>query len=153
MTRLLKKICLTTILIGTIAILINSMFGYNTITFIERYRPNNSGLWFYKFNFKDYIFNLRTSFDDTTRLSLQGINRTWDNTGDLDAIVNNLAYILDVLILGLNIVLYPFRVGAYVVKTILAIIGVQVINTPSTNGLKWLIDLINFLQTLQIPMV
>lgn len=153
MLNLLKKISIVVILIGTIGVALNILFGQNTITYLEIYKPTGSNLTFFKYNFWNYIDNIRTSIQDTTRLSLQNNPRTWSNAGTWDGLVNNLAYILNVIVLGLNVLMYPFRIAGYIIKTILAFSGINVINPEQTNGLKWLVELVNFLQVLAIPYV
>lgn len=152
-----KKIILGTIIIGIIGYCFNMIFG-NTIGFIEIQRYN--GVLIYTYNFYDYIENLRNSFTGTTALTLELPTREWITTGAniLEAefweiLGNNMALILDYIIFALNILLWPLRLGAYLIRAVLAIIGINVI-PPITHNLKWLVDLINnMIEFIQIPYV
>ena len=58
---------------------------------------------------------------------------------------NNLAVILNWIIYGLNILLYPFRVGGYVFKETLVILGFNVDPQNSQYGISGVVNLANWL--------
>lgn len=143
----LKKFSILLMIIGVIGIALNTLFGYNTITYLEKVRIENGGLWYYKYNFSQYVSNLSQTFSNTTELNLNLPTRQWTND-----IINNLALMLDYIIVMINILLYPLRVGAYMLKCVLAIMGINMIDPPNT-GIKWILDLITQIIPLQIPYI
>lgn len=147
MTRVLKKIAILCIIGGVVGIVLNMLFGANTITYLTRFRMDN-GYWLYKYDFNAYMVNLSSSLNDTTKLTLTMPDLNWSND-----IIQNLSVIVNILIMIANVIFYPFRISFYLVEQLLALAGVQTINISSENGLKWLIDLCNFMQQLQIPYV
>lgn len=149
MNILIKKAAIFSIFIGIIGLSLNYLFGNSTITYLQMKTIN--GVRLYTFDFLTYLQNLKIATADTSKLQLATITRTWNNTGDWNSLINNLAYILDVIIYGLNILIYPVRVIAYVMKAMLAIAGVDINNTGS--GLYWLINTMNVLMQTQIPYV
>lgn len=152
MKRTITTIIVFVILVGTLGVSLNMLFGYNTITYLERYRQTSTGLWFYRYNFTGYIENISNVFNDTTPLTLVLPTRAWDGSGSIASISNNLAVILDYIIVLLNVLLYPLRIGAYTLRLTLSVIGLNMNNTPN-NNIKWLVDLINTLIPLQIPYI
>lgn len=153
--RYLKIFSLFLIVIGIVAISLNTIFGYNTIAYLERVRIEETGQWIYKYNFINYISNLQMSIGDTAQLELILPWRTWTANIDItnwgNAIGNNMALILDYIIMILNVLLYPFRVGAYITQQMLAILGVKILNNET--NIKWLTNLVETLKGLQIPYV
>lgn len=157
--RTFKQIAIIALMIGVVAIGINMLFGTNTVSFIYRERVEASGLYWYKYDFWGYINNLKNSIADTAQLELSIQTRDWVNITSTIVqeqfwvdLGNNMAVILNWILFGLNVMLYPFRIAAYVIKQLLAFIG---INTQSStnNGLWWLVQLVRFLTGLQIPYV
>ena len=138
---------------------VNYIFGGSTITYIDTYETSY-GITFYKINFFAYLNNLQTSLTNTDVLSISLPEREWtDITANILEeqfwvdLGNNLALILDYIILITNITLYPIRIGGYILKNALAIIGLDV-NTPNTEGgLYWLIYFSKLLTILEIPFV
>lgn len=156
MKRKIWEISKVVIIIGVLAISINTIFGYGTITLIEKVRDINSGLWYYNINMDAYIKNLQTSLNETSVLMLELPTREWywaqDITDFWYAFSNDMALILDYLILVINIIIYPMRVGAYLTKNMLAIMGYNVTNPPETY-FKWIVDLIEYILPLQVPYI
>lgn len=158
MKRTIITISTILIILGVIALCLNMALGNQTVTYLKRIYIYETDLTFYEFNFKDYITNIKLSIDDTSILSLEiPNNRTWQTLGLTDfgeALGNNLAIILNWFLFIINVIIYPFRIGAYILKNILAIIGVNMDTTASENGLAWLISLVNFfIERIQIPYV
>lgn len=147
-------------IIGIIALALNNMFG-NVVNFnTQEAIPGGSGLTWYKYDTFSYIENIKNTFKNTAQLTLQTPNRTWVNAGfDFwdqgefwEATWNNLALILDWILFGLNVILYPIRLGGYFLQIVMSIIGINVINYDG-NPIKWLIDLTYFLTELQISYI
>lgn len=157
--KIIAKIVIATIFIGVIALAFNIAFGNQTITYVEKVRYNEFGsvFYYYKFNFTEYIQNIEMSITDTSTLTLALPTRTWKQMTDIlnwEPLGNDLALILDYVILGLNVLGYPFRIGAYLVKNLLVILGVNRNTADINNGLAWLINLLNwFISSFQIPYV
>ena len=140
--------CFATLIVGVVGVGLQFMFGYNTITYISRENINN--VWIYKYDFWGYVDNIKTSIT-TPNLDLNLPTRQWGwNPNDT---INDLAYILDIIIMLLNVVIYPLRIGALVVRTLLSFVGINVINPTSGNPLAWLVSLLQTINTLAIPYV
>lgn len=144
------------IIIGTIGVAMNLSMGNQTIVYLTKIRMDN-GMFVYKFNWNEYIKNLNLYITDTSKLMLQLPARQWQtltasNFGT--ALGNNLALMLDYVILIINVMIYPFRVGAYALRTLLALIGVNSDTNNAYNGLGWLIELVDwFVERIQIPYI
>lgn len=149
----LYKLVLGTIIIGVIALGINTVFGNNTITYLTYNEIN--GVGFYKYDFWNYVDNIRNTIQNTAQLELHTPTRTWiDNLTGFGDLGNNLALMLDWFIFANNILLYPLRVIFYVMQITMSIIGIPTIDgTYNNNPLKWLIDLTKFMTGLEIPFV
>ncbi len=137
MKSLVIKIGIILSILGVIALALNLVFGMGTIQYLEQIKLGSITL--YKYNFDKYFINLSNSLQDTSVLTLAWQTRTWTND-----LINNLAYIANIFIFGINLLIYPFRVGAYVVKNILALMGVNFMNIEGSN-ISWLAQLINWL--------
>lgn len=157
MKKNFKEMCIYIIIIGVIAYTINLFFGNATISFIEQVSYN--GTTMYKLNAYTYLNNLQTSMEQTTYLQLTVQTRSWINItsnilqeqfwADLG---NNMAVILNWIIFGLNIIIYPFRIGGFVLKQGLVFMGIN-IDATQQHGLTWLVNLVNFLVKIMIPYV
>ena len=158
MKNAIIKLLIGTTLLGIAGYCLNLIFG-STIGFIEIHREN--GVLFYTYKFFDYLENLRNSFTGFTDLSIQLPTRQYmslEGNSITDqqfwqAMGNNMALLLDYLIFIINLSLWPLRLGAYALRAVLAIIGINVI-PPIEHNLKWLVDTINnMIQFIQIPYV
>lgn len=146
--KVITKIAILTIIIGCIALSFNVAFGNQTITYVERIRLGTTGAYYYKFNFAEYLQNLTLSISNTSTLTLEMPNRTWQTMQSIidgEALGNNLALILDYLIMVINIIIYPLRIGAYILKNLTAIIGINQDTTNQYNGMAWLVNLLEWL--------
>lgn len=157
--RTLKYIVCWTILIGVIGLSLNMVLGGHTITFVQKQNVQTLGTNFYiwKFDFWHWIENIQLAASNISELQLKLPTRQWDwmdNVFDGAALTNDLALMLDYLILVINVMLYPFRIGAYLCQNALAILGVNNdINDPR-NGLAWLITFVETLiRYIQIPYI
>lgn len=156
----MKKLFTAIIILGTIMVCINWIFGDNTITLLEKVQNQYTGITYYKINLYEYLANIQMNIGDTQVLELKMPTRPW--TDITSSIVeeqfwadlgNNLAVMLDYLIMVVNIILYPIRIGGYLVKNILAIIGVNTYTTDETNGLYWLVWFTRNIANTWIPYV
>lgn len=156
--RTIKFISIWIIILGTIAVALNFAWP-NTITFITQktntYDPTTI---YYVYNMRSYLQNIQIAAQKTTYLQLDMPTREWQTgafelIGITQQISNNLAVMLDYSILALNIVLFPFRIIAYIVQILMAVIGLNIYET-NNNAFSWLIELTNwFIDRLQIPYV
>lgn len=152
-----KKFITISIILGTIAFALNMIFN-DAISYLSIDRVNN--VLIYKYDFWQYLENIRNSFTGTTQLTLELPPRQWINVGGTnwwDDIINNLAVILDYIIFAINIMLWPLRLGAFALRGLLAIIGIQVVainGIPIEHSLSWLTTLVNgLIEFIQIPYV
>lgn len=146
--KVITKIAIITIIMGCIALSFNVAFGNQTITYVERIRLGTTGAFYYKFNFAEYLQNLTLSISNTSTLTLEMPTRTWQTMASIidgEALGNNLALILDYLIMVINIIIYPLRIGAYILKNLTAIIGINQDTTNQYNGMAWLVNLLEWL--------
>lgn len=132
------------ILLGAIAVALNILFGENTIVFVKRELIQGTTLTWYKYDFNAYIQNLTTKITDTTKLQLKMPPHWFNNT--LNAIISVVNYI----IFGLNVLLYPLKVGGYIMSFILALIG---FNTNKESSLYWLGAISEALLKIEIPFI
>lgn len=157
--RTIKYIVCWTILIGVIGLSLNTVLGGHTITFVQKQNVQTLGTNFYiwKFDFWHWIENIQLAASNVTRLELEIPTRTWQNMSSIvdgAALANDLALMVDYVILIINVILYPIRIGAYLTLNALAILGVNNDLNDSKNGLAWLMQ---FVQTcinlFQIPYI
>ena len=157
MKKRVKETFIFIIIIGVFAYAINLFFGDATINMLTKVSYN--GIEMYKLDVWVYLQNVQQSMEQTTYLTLNVQNRTWTNiTSNFlqeefwQALGNNMAYILNWLIFLINVIIYPFRIGAFMLKQGLVILGIN-IDPTATHGLKWLVNLVNFLVKIAIPYV
>lgn len=156
MKKTVLKIIAYSILIGVIGLCFNMAFGNGTITFIQKeqiYINTNLHWFIWKFDFWYYLENIQLSTTDLSVLIFDLPTRQWVNVTEIADIGNNLLVILDYLIVVINILLYPIKVGAYLIQNILAILGISHNTSPgSNNGLGWLVEFVrNILGNFAIP--
>lgn len=145
------------IILGMLGLGLNTLFGYNTVSFLVMQRTN--GILYYKYDIWNYLANIKNQIMSTTMLNLTMNPREWINTSASvldgqfwDATWNNMAFMLNWIIFGLNILIFPARIGGYIASSTFAIIGLNTL-TIENNPLGWLITLAEFLEGLQIPYV
>lgn len=155
MKKAIIKFISFTILIGVIALCINTALGKDTIMFLDketiRYGTNTS--WYmWKFDFWKYLTNLQLSTSNLSVLVFKTPTRQWQDNMDWNALGNNLLVILDYLIMVVNILLYPIKIGAYLLQNLLAVFGVNADTTNADNGLAWLVAFVrDILGNFSIP--
>lgn len=148
----MRKAIIIITIIGIMGIAINTMFGNLTFTWLHYVKVNDYGMYLYKFDAWGYISNIKNSFTDVSVLGLTIPTRTWQ-VGEWTALTNNLALLVDWLLFLINVFIWPFRVGGYTTKQLLALIGINVIDANAAGGLQWLVNLNNFLVSLQIQYI
>ena len=161
MKRAILKIITFTIVIGVFALAFNMAFGNQTITYLTKIRVNTTqgnNFYYYKFDFWNYLKNIQLTTSDISVLTFEMPTRTWQSPTDITdffpIIANDLAVILDYVIMIINILLYPLRVGAYLIRNVLAILGVNTDTTNEYNGLAWLIKFVrDILSRIAIPYI
>lgn len=151
----IKMITLTCI-IGVLGLAINTVFGSTTVTYIRLIQVN--GVYMYKYDFFNYMENIRNTFTNVAELELKMPERVWINEINInnwwDVIVNNLGFLVNVVIILLNIIIYPLRIGFYAIEMILSFLGVPTIaGTYDNNPLKWLVTLCKTMIDLQVPYI
>ena len=144
-----KKIAIATILVGTISIALILLFNDQNISvLIHKETIGNTTLTWYKFDWVLYKDNLTTAINHTSNLQLQ--MPVWYAT-DTDVwavnVINGATNTLNAIIMIVNILLYPLKVGGYLIYFLLAIFG---INVQNGSSLQWLGDFSNNLISLTI---
>lgn len=160
MKKLLVSIISFTIILGVLALSFNAAFGNKTITYLEKIRvdmANGGNFYYWKFNYWGYLKNLELTTSDYSKLVFEIPTRQFENI-TLDnywaAIGNDLALILDYIIMVINILLYPLRLGAYLIRNIIAIFGINNDTTDPQNGMAWLITFVkDILERIAIPYI
>ena len=138
------------ILLGSIAVALIMIFGENTSTLLEKEFLPNSAITWYKIDMHKYLTNIETNITDTTKLQFHWQTKQWSYTPDWPGLVNNLAYMVNCLIATLNIMLYPLKVGGYVIIFVMAILG---INIGEESSLHWLYQMGDVLLQIEIPYI
>lgn len=151
MKNLLLKIVTFTIVIGIVGFAINTLFGSQTILYLQKktFYVNGNSWYMWEFKWWDYIKNLQTTATDGSILQFDLPTRVWNND-----ILNNLAVLGNFLIMIVNFLLYPIKVGAYLIQNVLALLGVNNDVTNTRNGLAWLVEFVrNILGNIAIPYI
>lgn len=138
--KILKPIAIVIIILGTIGIALNIFFKGQAIGFLEYHET--AYVQYYTYNFHDYFLNLKQSLNNYDKLTLT------IPVNDFSGFVEGLTTIANYLIMMINILLYPIRIGAYVGKILLSLIGFNMTN-PIENT-QWLVQFIDSGINLQI---
>lgn len=150
--KAIKQIVTFIIIIGVVALALNTLLGPTTMTYLTKERIAINGVdpfFIWKIDVWGYINNVQLTATDISVLEFKLPTRQW--TSDL---LNDLAFLLDILILILNVILYPIRLGAYFIRNILAFFGINQNTNDPTNGLAWLVYLVrDILMQISIPYV
>lgn len=140
-----------TILVGALALAFNNAFGYETIMFLQKERITfgTTNFYIWKFDFYRYINNLQLTTSNLSILQFKTPTRQWNSD-----IANNFALVIDYLIMIINLMLYPLKVGAYLLSNVIAIIGINTDTTSAHNGLAWLVIFVrDILGNISIPYI
>lgn len=146
MNKIVIKTLTFTILIGIVALAFNTILGSNTIPFLEKqliYYGTDNHFFIWKINIWSYLKNIELSVSDVSILQLELPSREWQAINSISDFGNNLALMLDYVITIINIILYPLKVGAYLLRNIIAILGINTQTTDPNNGLAWVTIFIN----------
>ena len=146
MSKIIGKIVVFTIVLGVVALAFNTTIGSNTIPFLKKeiiYYGTNTHFYIWKIDVWNYLHNIELSTSDVSILQLNLPTRQWQTVDSFTDFGNNMALILDYIILIINIMLYPIRLGAYLLRNIVAILGINTDTTDINNGLAWLTVFIN----------
>lgn len=150
MKAVVLKVGIFIMFIGIIALALNMTLGWNTITYLTATRHND--LIYYKLDAAKYIENIKNSFATWPKIFVEQVPEIeWSN--DIANISNNFKIILNYIIFAINILIFPLRLAGYIVQSILAIIGLQIVDTPRGNPLAWLVDFTKVMMLLQIDYV
>lgn len=155
--RIVKYITLWTILIATMGMALNFIWP-NTITYLTTRASQFDNAIYYVYDFKEYLRNIEFSAAKLTNLQLQMPERVWQTgawelIGIVGEIGNNLAVILNYMILALNIIIYPFRIMSYVIQLLMAVIGFNMTSMVN-NSFAWLKELTEwFIERFAIPYI
>lgn len=157
----IMKFLAFTIVIGVLALAFNNAFGNQTVLYITKEQinlANNTHFYIWKFDFWKYIDNFQLSLTNLSILQFDMPTRQWDNNWNLadwgTTLGNNMLVILDYIIMVINILLYPLKVGAYLIRNILAILGINTNYNDNNNGLGWLVYFVeNILARISIPYI
>lgn len=139
------------ILIGTIGFAMILIFGTNATTYIIQ--ENINGVNIYKISTWSYIDGIRQNLANPTELSLQLPQLQWLNNMTIEnwpnVLANNLKVMVNYLIIIVNVILYPIRLGAYAQRTVFTVLGLNM--DINTTPMTWLVELINNAISLSIP--
>ena len=152
MKHALLKAVTFTIVIGILAMAINTAFGYETIVYLQKEQinmVNNDHFFIWKIDFWQYISNIQLTTSNLSILEFKLPTRTWNTD-----IANNFALVVDYLIVQINVLLYPLKIGAYLIQNVMAIMGINNDITATHNGLKWLVQFVrDILSNIAVPYI
>lgn len=153
----MKRAFMWIILIAVIGFALTLMWG-ESLGFLTKQTTN--GITYWKYDYFGYINNIQASVTDTTVLELKSIPRSWAN---IDANIlesefwedlgNNLAFMLDIWIFAINLLIYNFRIGGYILRFVLSVIGFNMQPGVSIGAMQWLKEFVQIVINLQIPYV
>lgn len=152
MKRQIIKAITFLICIGVLGMAINTLFGYETITYLQKQQItmlNGNHFYIWKYDFWTYIKNIQLAITNLNEFTLNLPTRQWSGTD----VANNILLLLDYVIVVINVLLYPLRIGAYLLNNMLAILGINNDLNASNNGLKWLYIFVNNVIGLEIPYI
>ena len=151
MKHALLKAVTFTIVIGILAMAINNAFGYETIVYLQKQQinVNNTHFYIWKIDFWNYFKNIQLTTSNLSILEFKLPTRTWNND-----VANNFALVVDYLIVQINVLLYPLKIGAYLIQNVMAIMGINSNVNATHNGLKWLVQFVrDILSNIAVPYI
>ena len=152
MKSAILKVIIFIIVIGILGMAFNSAFGYETVIYLQKEQitmANHTHFYIWKIDFWSYIKNIQLTTSNLSILEFKLPTRQWNND-----IANNFALVIDFLIMIVNLMLYPLKVGAYLIQNLLAILGINTDVTAPHNGLSWLVTFVrDILGNISIPYV
>ena len=154
MKHTLKTIFLAIIILGTFAVAFNILFGENTVVYVHKSLIPNTTITWYEYDTLGYVKGLETSIRDTTILQFNWPRWQWvaiDGTDWADDLGHDIAVLINYIILPINILLWPLKLGAYIFRFLLSLVGLNY-NDPSSS-VYWMGQLINALKSIEIPYI
>lgn len=152
MKNAILKVIVFIIVIGILGMAFNNAFGYETIMYLQKEQitmANNGHFYIWKIDFWNYIKNIQLTTSNLSILQFKTPTRQFNSD-----IANNLALIMDFLIMIINLLLYPMKVGAYLIQNFLAILGINTDTSAQYNGLAWLVIFVrDILGQIAIPYI
>lgn len=151
MKHALLKAITFTIVIGILAMAINNAFGYETIVYLQKQQININELHFYiwKIDFWNYFKNIQLTTSNLSILEFKLPTRQWNSD-----VANNFALVVDYLIVQINVLLYPLKIGAYLIQNVMAIMGINNDINATHNGLAWLVQFVrDILSNIAVPYI
>lgn len=135
-----KKIFIDTlalfIVIAFFGITFKNFFGIAN-PYLQTTIVQETGIKITYYDYGAYIVQLNNSFNTFGQeLQLEWPPRVWKSVAGLDwfdDLVNNLAFIFDWIYMPINVVLWPMRLSAWIVKQVFVILGF-VAETQTING-------------------
>lgn len=104
-----------------------------------------NGIKIYQIDLMKYIRSVESSIKSISTLTLQ-IPQRYIGVNLLNALIN----LTNWLLLIVNFLLYPLRLGSYLLLNIMAILGINT-QVGHNHGLTWLINFANSIKDLAIP--
>lgn len=158
MKNLILKTVTFTIILGIVALAINHAFGSATFVFLRKVNimyVNGEPQYMWRLDVWNYIKNIQTTASNPSVLQLVLPDREWDSTvQSYQDFTNNLALVVDYIIVVLNVLLYPLKVGSYLLQNLLAILGINTNTSDPNNGLSWLVIFVrDMLSKVVIPYI
>lgn len=152
MKNAILKVITFIIVIGILGMAFNNAFGYETIMYLQKEQitmANNGHFYIWKIDFWSYIRNIQLTTSNLSILVFKTPTRQWNSD-----VTNNFALVIDFLIMIINLMLYPLKVGAYLIQNLLAILGINTDTTATHNGLAWLVIFVrDILGQIAIPYI
>lgn len=147
------------IIVGTIMVVFDIAFRTDPI-YIKRYPVQGTNMLLYTIDVKRYLQNIQMSITNMSVLQLELPTLEWKEIHNTiienqfwEDLGQDLAVILNYIIVGLNVMLYPFRIGGYLLTQICAIIGLNMINPNDNGDITWLVKFAQTITTMQIPYI
>lgn len=151
----LTKLAVVLIVIGVLGLAFNNAFGYETIMYLQKQQINmidGNHFYIWKIDFWHYIENIQLTTSNLSVLEFKLPTRQWID--EWTAIPNNIAVVVNYIIVAINVLLYPLKIGSYLIMNILAILGINTNLNATHNGLKWLVIFVqDILGQIAIPYV
>lgn len=152
MSHLFKRLTLIFIIVGSAILAVNYLYGGDSTTLLTMERIPNTNLFWYKIDTLKYFQNLNATFQSAIYLELDKPPQSWIPNATLEQFIqNNMLLILNWVVFILNMIIMPFKVVFYVLKCLLAFLGVDT-TANAQGGMTWLVRLADFIiNFIQIP--
>jgi len=144
------------IVVGVLALAFNTILGRDTIMLLEKERivAGTTSFYIYKIDIGKYIQNIQLATSNISILVFDMPSRQFVAVQTLSDIGNNIAVLIDYVIMIINVMLYPIKIGSYLLQNVLAIVGINNDTTNINNGLAWLVIFVrDILSRIVIPYI